>query len=90
VTYSVVPESCSVAPKSVDGNKDLNSDSSSGKFVFGSVSSNFQVFCNFLGQYDPSSMASTIASIFSNLKEDGGSYFSVHTVRFLCRLFYCF
>jgi hypothetical protein len=38
-----------IALESVDGNQGLDSDSSSSKFVFGSVSGNFQVICNFSG-----------------------------------------
>ena len=49
-----------------------SSDSSRSNFVFGSVSGNFQVFCNFLDQFDPTFVASTVASIVSNLKKIGG------------------
>jgi hypothetical protein len=50
----------------------LSLDSSASNFVFGTVSGNFQVFCNFSSQSDLSSVASTVASIVSNLKETGG------------------
>jgi hypothetical protein len=80
----------SVVSESIDGNTGLSSDSSSGKFVFGTVSGNFQVFCNFSGQSDPSSVASTVASIVSNLKEGGGSYSSKLSACSLCLLFRCF
>jgi hypothetical protein len=50
----------------------MSSDSSTSNFVFGTVSGNFQVFYNFSGQSDLSSVALTMASIVSNLKETGG------------------
>jgi hypothetical protein len=62
----------SVSSDPVQGNLGVTSNSSSNSFVFGTVSSNFQVFCNFSGQSDPLSVASTVASIVSNLKESGG------------------
>jgi hypothetical protein len=62
----------SIAPDPIQANMGVSLDSSSSNFVFGTVSGNFQVFCNFSGQFDPSSVASTIASIVSNLKESGG------------------
>jgi hypothetical protein len=65
----------------------VSSDSSSSNFVFGSVSGNFQVSCNFSGQFDPSSVASIVASIVNNLKEGGGNHFVFIFVHFLFVVF---
>lgn len=73
VASGVVPNSVCrsgvAVPEFTSGNSSGNPENSAGKFVFGSMSGNFQVFCNFSGQSDPSSVASTVASIVNNLKD---------------------
>jgi hypothetical protein len=64
---SPVMERC--ANQAISG---ANADYNSNNFVFGSVQGKFQVFCNFAGTADPSSVASTVATIVSNLKDNEG------------------
>jgi hypothetical protein len=77
----------SLASNPIQENLRVTSDNSSSNFMFGSVSGNFQVFCNFSGQSDPSSVTSIGASIVNNLKEGGNNHLVFVCVHFLFVVF---